>query len=62
MRLFRYRTKVLIGPWRPSFQRAIADAVNARQARYEGDSLKWTVPGEIEVQRQTVPPHAQYAR
>ena len=49
MRRYRYRTQVLAGPWRDSPDLALADAVRARQVRYEdaGD-VRWIVPGVIE--------------
>lgn len=48
---YRYRTSVLVGPWRGSREKAVGDAVRARQARLgeAGDELVWLVPGEIEV-------------
>ena len=51
MRLYRYRTCVLVGPWRDAHERAVADAVRAKQARTDGtgDGLVWLVPGRIEV-------------
>ena len=52
MRLYRYRTPALTGPWREVHDDAVRDAVNANQARYDGDrpsGVEWIVPGEIEV-------------
>ena len=52
MRLYRYRTPALTGPWRESYSDAVRDAVNAKQAKYddaEPSGVKWTVPGEIEM-------------
>ena len=49
--LYRYRTPVLVGPWRKSARQAALDALRARQARRdERDShaLRWLVPGRIE--------------
>ena len=51
-RRYRFRTKVLTGPWRPTAIEAIADAIRAGQAtraseREEG--FRWIVPGEIEI-------------
>ncbi|MBX3562700.1 MAG: hypothetical protein KF780_12920 [Sphingomonas sp.] len=48
---YRYRTRVLIGPWRDTAERAAADAVRSRQARFEADDagLVWLVPGTIEL-------------
>lgn len=52
MLLFRYRTKVLVGPWRHSREEALADAVKVRQVRRESGLFKWAVPGEIEERRE----------
>ena len=50
MRLYRYRTTALFGPWRESRMKAAGDAVAAGQAEWaEGDRLDWQVEGEIEV-------------
>lgn len=52
MRHYRYRTAALTGPWRESHDDAVRDAVNAKQADYDGDQpsgVNWVVPGEIEV-------------
>jgi len=40
----------LLGPWRASFDAALADAIRAKQARRdeEGDGWLWVVPGGIE--------------
>ena len=53
MALYRYRTCAILGPWRRSREEAVADAVKARQAKWdEGDGrLDWLVPGEIEMER-----------
>jgi hypothetical protein len=51
VRRYRYRTPALTGPWRESQDDAVRDAVNAKQAQYDGDQpcgVKWAVPGEIE--------------
>ena len=47
---YRYRTKVLVGPWRAKPAEAAEDAIRARQAHREatGDPLRWLVCGEIE--------------
>ena len=55
--VYRYRTKVIVGPWRFTREAAATDAVKARQARYHDGSLDWKVPGEIEVQRQAAAQH-----
>lgn len=50
MARYRYRTAVLLGPWRNSAGDAEADAVDAGQALREADNrLRWRVPGRIEV-------------
>jgi hypothetical protein len=49
--LYRYRTKALVGPWRPTRLQAIEDAVKARQAVRDtasGPDVNWRVEGEIE--------------
>jgi len=49
--LYRYRTKALVGPWRPTRQQAIEDALRAGQARSDtasGPDVNWRVEGEIE--------------
>lgn len=47
---YRYRTKVLVGPWRATPVEAADDAIRARQAKREaqGEPLSWLVCGEIE--------------
>jgi len=47
---FRYRTCVLIGPWRDTREQAMADAVHCDQARIDasGEDIIWLVPGSIE--------------
>lgn len=47
---YRYRTKVLVGPWRASPDDAAEDAIRAGQAHRETDdvSLRWLVSGRIE--------------
>lgn len=54
MARYRYRTCAILGPWRQSPEEAKADAVKARQARYDEDkvTLHWLVPGEIETEHQ----------
>jgi len=47
-RTYRYRTRVLIGPWRATPDRALADALAARQARIEEDGFRWIVDGKVE--------------
>ena len=53
MARYRYRTCAILGPWRRTADEAIADAVKARQALWEGSerTLRWLVPGEIEQDR-----------
>ena len=49
--LYRFRTSVLVGPWRKTARQAVIDAVRARQARRDGRDrqvLRWLVPGKIE--------------
>jgi len=47
---YRYRTCVLVGPWRDRREEAIADALRAGQARRAdaGTDLVWIVSGAIE--------------
>ena len=47
---YRYRTCVLVGPWRDRREEAIADAVRAGQARRAdtGVDVQWVVSGTIE--------------
>jgi len=46
---YRYRTTVLVGPWRRHPDKALEDAVRAGQARAgEGGDLAWLVTGRIE--------------
>jgi len=49
-RRYRYRTCALVGPWRASRERAVADALRARQARRAdaGGDVLWVVSGAIE--------------
>ena len=50
---FRYRTNVLTGPWRDSFDRAVEDAARAGQILFDQDrrsDFRWVVPGQIERQ------------
>lgn len=46
----RYRTKVLVGPWRATPDEAAEDAIRSGQAHREaeGESLRWLVCGRIE--------------
>ena len=56
--LYRYRTRALVGPWRETRARAMADALHAGQIRRdEGDRQKlvWLVEGRIE-ERSPDPP------
>ena len=46
---YRYKTPVLVGPWRRQAERALQDAIAAGQAHKErGGDFRWTVSGEIE--------------
>jgi hypothetical protein len=56
--IYRYRTKALVGPWRETRARAMADALRAGQIRHdEGDRRKfvWLVEGRIEERRPDPP-------
>lgn len=49
--LYRYRTPVLVGPWRKTARQALLDALRARQARRDERDrqvVHWLVPGGIE--------------
>ena len=49
---WRYRTRVLAGPWRPTVRQAAEDAIAQGQALRddtEPHGLRWRVPGAIEV-------------
>lgn len=49
--LYRYRTPVLVGPWRKTARQAVLDAVHAHQARRDDrdrEMVRWLVPGRIE--------------
>ena len=47
---FRYRTCVLVGPWRARSDEAQGDAVRARQAYFDdAEGFLWSVTGRIEV-------------
>lgn len=48
---YRYRTAILVGPWRDSRLKAECDAVAAGQAEFEGaklGNLIWRATGSIE--------------
>ena len=52
MPCFRYRTALLLGPWRSSPEDAVEDAVRrgvARRVRGSPDAVEWLFPGEIEL-------------
>lgn len=53
MRRYRYRTAVLVGPWRDSDAEAMRDAANAGQIVFEEgtSNFRWVVPGQIEESR-----------
>ena len=47
--MYRYRTKVLTGPWAPTIGAAIDDAIRAGQARIDANGqIHWIIAGEIE--------------
>jgi hypothetical protein len=49
--LYRYRTTVLVGPWRKTARQAVLDALHANQARRDErdrEMVRWLVPGRIE--------------
>lgn len=49
--LYRYRTKALVGPWRSTRMRAMADALHSGQMRRDEcdrHELRWMVEGRIE--------------
>jgi hypothetical protein len=51
LRKFRYRTKVLTGRWRDTFDAAVDDAARARQIVFDTEkksAFRWIVPGSIE--------------
>jgi hypothetical protein len=51
LRKYRYRTKVLTGRWRDSFDAAVDDAARARQIVFDTEkksAFRWIVPGSIE--------------
>ena len=45
---YRYRTAVLLGPWRRRPEAAHLDAVDAGQIRPNGGKVTWLVKGAIE--------------
>lgn len=57
MERYRYRTAVLVGPWRATHRAAALDAIISNQARADetGEGLMWLVPGEIEAIDQAGP-------
>ena len=57
MTRYRYRTNVLLGPWRDTAEEAVADALRANQARPEGTvgDILWLVAGRIEAADQARP-------
>ena len=51
MRCFRYRTAIVLGPWRRSRREAVFDAVRNGFASWQGPpwtDIAWRFPGEIE--------------
>jgi len=62
--LYRYHTKALVGPWRETRARAMADALHAGQIRRDEGGrhkLVWLVEGRIE-ERSPDPPVAVRVR
>lgn len=56
---WRYRTAVLVGPWRGSAKEAAEDAVVGGQAERDPSrphGLRWRLPGTIERDPLTPPP------
>jgi len=50
-KFWRYRTSVLVGPWRPTAGQAAQDAIIHGQAirdESKPNGLAWRVPGRIE--------------
>jgi hypothetical protein len=45
---YRYRTTVLVGPWRRTSDKALEDAVAAGQATFDHAGLRWQVRGMVE--------------
>jgi hypothetical protein len=45
---YRYRTAVLVGPWRRSADQALQDAVAAGQAKLDHAGPRWQVNGMVE--------------
>lgn len=63
--LYRYRTKALVGPWRQTRARAMADALHAGQVRRDErdrHELRWMVEGRIEERRPDLPAAGSRAR
>ena len=51
---YRYRTRALLGPWRNTRERAVDDAVRAKQAITDKDEprgFRWVVPGQIDEEK-----------
>jgi hypothetical protein len=62
--MYRYRTGVLIGPWRADLRDAENDAILAGQAQRDGEQLQdlcWLVAGRIECDEDQ-PSHAHDRR
>ena len=57
MKSYRYRTATLLGPWRATYDAAVADAIRAKQARRdeEGTGWHWVVPGALEERENAAP-------
>ena len=60
---YRYRTGLLLGPWRASEREAREDAVRAGLASWTGparDEVEWRFPGAIEARAdEPQPPPSQ---
>lgn len=64
-RVYRYRTKALVGPWRRTPAQAMADALNAGQVRRDErdrHNLLWLVEGRIEERQANSPTAGSRAR
>jgi hypothetical protein len=65
MHAYRFTTSVLAGPWRPSREEALRDAIEACQAVHDDaqpDGLAWRVSGQIEEADREVGPARRRSR